>query len=39
MIDWKDPKRTDVIHFQMVDPNNLDEVFGGNLEEVFGGKL
>ena len=24
MIDWADPKRTDVIHFQMVDPNNLD---------------
>ena len=28
MIDWKDPKRTDVIHFKMVDPNNLDEVYG-----------
>lgn len=28
MIDWADPKRTDVIHFQMVDPNNLDEVYG-----------
>ena len=28
MIDWADPKRTDVIHCQMVDPNNLDEVYG-----------
>lgn len=28
MIDWKDPKRTDVIHFKMIDPNNLDQVFG-----------
>ena len=28
MIDWKDPKREDVIHFVMVDPNNLDEIFG-----------
>ena len=32
-IDWKDPKRTDVIRFQMVDPNNLDEVFG-DVEDV-----
>ena len=28
MIDWRDPARKDVIHFQMVDPNNLDEVYG-----------
>lgn len=28
MIDWRDPARSDVIHFQMVDPNNLDEVYG-----------
>ncbi len=33
MIDWADPKRTDVIHFQMVDPNNLDEVYG-DIEDV-----
>lgn len=33
MIDWKDPKRTDVIHCQMVDPNNLDEVYG-DIEDV-----
>lgn len=33
MIDWKDPKRTDVLHFQMVDPNNLDEVYG-DIEDV-----
>ena len=33
MIDWKDPKRTDVIHFQMVDPNNLDQVYG-DIEDV-----
>ena len=33
MIDWKDPKRTDVIRFQMVDPNNLDEVYG-DIEDV-----
>lgn len=28
MIDWADPKRTDVIHFVMVDPNNLDNAYG-----------
>ena len=28
MIDWRDPARRDVIRFQMVDPNNLDEVYG-----------
>ena len=28
MIDWADPKRTDVIRFIMVDPNNLDETYG-----------
>lgn len=28
MIDWKDPKRTDVLHFKMVDPNNLDQIYG-----------
>lgn len=33
MIDWSDPKRTDVIRFQMVDPNNLDEVYG-DMEDV-----
>lgn len=33
VIDWADPKRTDVIHFQMVDPNNLDSVFG-DIEDV-----
>lgn len=33
MIDWKDPKRTDLIHFVMVDPNNLDSVYG-DLEDV-----
>jgi hypothetical protein len=33
MIDWADPKRTDVIHFVMVDPNNLDETFG-EIEDV-----
>lgn len=27
-IDWKDPKRTDVFHFVMVDPNNLDASYG-----------
>ena len=33
MIDWADPKRTDVIHFQMVDPNDLDSVYG-DIEDV-----
>lgn len=33
MIDWKDPKRTDVVHFVMVDPNNLDEVYG-DIEDI-----
>lgn len=33
MIDWKDPKRTDVIRFLMVDPNNLDDAFG-DIEDV-----
>lgn len=33
MIDWADPKRTDVIHFVMVDPNNLDETLG-DIEDV-----
>lgn len=28
MIDWADPKRTDVIRFLMVDPNDLDAVYG-----------
>ena len=28
MIDWRDPARRDVIRFQMIDPNNLDEVYG-----------
>ena len=28
MIDWRDPARRDIIRFQMVDPNNLDEVYG-----------
>ena len=28
MIDWRDPARRDVIRFQMVDPNNLDIVYG-----------
>ena len=28
MIDWADPKRTDVIRFVMVDPNNLDLAYG-----------
>ena len=32
-IDWADPKRTDVIRFQMVDPNNLDSAFG-DIEDV-----
>lgn len=32
-IDWADPKRTDVIRFQMVDPNNLDSAFG-DVEDV-----
>lgn len=27
-IDWRDPAREDVIHFQMVSQNNLDEVYG-----------
>lgn len=27
-VDWRDPARKDVIHFQMVSPNNLDEVYG-----------
>lgn len=33
MIDWADPKRTDVIRFIMVDPNNLDETYG-EIEDV-----
>ena len=33
MIDWKDPKRTDVIRCYMVDPNNLDEDYG-EIEDV-----
>ena len=33
MIDWADPKRSDVIRFQMVDPNNLDDVYG-DIEDV-----
>lgn len=32
-IDWSDPARRDNIHFQMVDPNNLDDVYG-DLEDV-----
>lgn len=28
MIDWKDPARVDNIRFQMVSPNNLNEVYG-----------
>lgn len=28
MIDWADPKRTDVIRFLMVDPNDLDAAYG-----------
>lgn len=27
-IDWRDPARRDVIRFQMVSPNNLDDVYG-----------
>lgn len=33
MIDWRDPARRDDIRFVMVDPNNLDEVYG-DLEDV-----
>ena len=32
-IDWRDPARSDVLHFVMVDPNNLDEIYG-DLEDV-----
>lgn len=28
MIDWKDPRRVDDVHFYMVDPHNLDNVIG-----------
>lgn len=28
MIDWRDPARRDVIRFQMVDPNDLDRIYG-----------
>lgn len=28
MIDWRDPARRDVLRFQMIDPNNLEEVYG-----------
>ena len=28
MIDWRDPARRDDIRFQMVDPNDLDKVYG-----------
>ena len=28
MIDWRDPAREDDIRFQMIDPNNLDIVYG-----------
>ena len=33
MIDWADPKRTDVLHFMMVDPNNYDKEYG-EIEDV-----
>lgn len=33
MIDWADPKRTDVIRFLMVDPNDLDAAYG-EIEDV-----
>lgn len=36
MIDWADPKRTDVIHFMMVDPNDLDSAYG-DIEDVQSG--
>ena len=32
-IDWADPKRTDVIRFLMVDPNDLDNAYG-DIEDV-----
>ena len=32
-IDWRDPARLDVLHCVMVDPNNLDEIYG-DLEDV-----
>lgn len=36
MIDWRDPARKDVIHFQMVDPNNLDNVYGDLTDVLLG---